>query len=308
MTKKIILSIFLILIFWQFTVFFKAKPILYPPILLPQDTPTPTPTPLDTISFSLLGDLGLGRHITSISRSKNNFNWPFEKVSSFLQQYDFNLANLESPIITNCPEGKTGTFTFCGDDNFLPYLQQNKFIFNLNNNHILNYGKDGLLQTKNYLDQYQIPHFYDNFLEKEVNGIKLGFLGFDFITYPNTDKNIILEKIKKYDSLVDWLIISIHWGNEYLPAPEKWRLELAHQMIDTGADIIHGHHPHVLQSTEYYKEKPIYYSLGNFVFDQNWSTETSIGEIIVLTLNQKEIIKESRHPYTIKFNSQPQLN
>jgi poly-gamma-glutamate synthesis protein (capsule biosynthesis protein) len=314
MTKKIILSLLLFLLFWQISVFFKEKEILSPSILSPDITPIATPTviptsiPLANVSFSLLGDIGLGRYITSTSRSKNNFNWPFQEVSSFLQSYDFNLANLESPVIADCPEGKTGTFTFCGDDKFMPFLKENKFIFNLNNNHILNYGQNGLQQTKNYLSEYQIPHFFDNFLYKEINGIKFGFLGFDFITYPQTDTNLVLEKIKNYNSQVDWLIISIHWGNEYLPSPEKWRLDLAHQMIDAGADIIHGHHPHVLQSIEYYKGKPIYYSLGNFVFDQNWSKKTSIGEIVVVTLNKKEIIKEFRHPYTIKFNSQPQLD
>ena len=275
MIKKIIFSLIIIIFIWQGISFLNPPKIISPSEFIGTiPTILPTPTEKPRINFTLLGDLGLGRHITSTSRNKNNFNWPFEQVSLFLQKYDFNLANLESPIIENCPEGKTGTFTFCGDNRFLPYLSQNKFIFNLNNNHILNYGQSGLIQTKNYLNQYQIPHFYDDLLKKEINGIKLGFLGFDFITYPKIDKNIVLEKIKLYDSQLDWLIVSIHWGNEYLPSPEKWRLDFAHQMIDAGADIIHGHHPHVLQSTEYYKEKPIYYSLGNFIFDQNWSRET----------------------------------
>lgn len=309
MIKKIIFFIIILSISYFSISFLRPKKIISPTKLIgiiPTILPTPTEKP--SINFTLLGDLGLGRHITSTSRNKNNFNWPFEQVSSFLQKYDFNLANLESPIIANCPEGKTGTFTFCGDDRFLPYLEENKFIFNLNNNHILNYGQDGLLQTKKYLSQHQIPYFYDDFLKKEINGINLGFLGFDFITYPQTDKNIVLEKIKQYNNSVDWLIVSIHWGNEYLPSPEKWRLDLARQMIDAGADIIHGHHPHVLQPTEYYKEKPIYYSLGNFIFDQNWSRETSIGEIISLKINKEKIIEEQGHPYTIKFNSQPQLD
>lgn len=265
----------------------------------------PILSPLKTATIGLVGDLGLGRHINSLSRSKNNFNWPFEKISSWLVENDFNLANLESPLIDKCPPNPTGSFTFCGDPKFLPYLRQNKLVLNLNNNHILNFGQDGLAQTKNFL---QTDYFYDNFYQKEINGIKFGFLGFDFITYPKTDKTQIINLIKKHNPDVDYLIISIHWGNEYLPEPETWRINLAHEMIDAGADIIHGHHPHVYQKSEIYNGKNIYYSLGNFIFDQSWSYETSHTNIIRLKLDKNKIIKESVSPVEIRFNSQPVLS
>jgi len=250
-----------------------------------------------------MGDLGLGRHITSTARSKNDFNYSFSGISPWLLSHDFNLANLESPVIKNCPEGKTGTFTFCGDDNFIPILSQYNFIFNLNNNHILNYGLDGLSQTKLLLTD--IPNFYDNFLIKNINGINFGFLGFDFITYPSQDKEKIIEKIKSYDSKVDYLVISIHWGNEYLPKAEQWRINLARLMVDAGADIIHGHHPHVWQDYEVYKDKPIFYSFGNFIFDQSWSYETSHSQIATLTLSKDKVEKIELFPIEIKNNSQP---
>lgn len=272
----------------------------------------PTPTPAKTVTFSLEGDLGLGRYITSTARSKKDFFWSFQNVSPILQSTDFNLANLESPIINNCPQGKTGTFIFCGDSQFLPYLKQNKFIFNLANNHILNYGQDGFSQTKNYLNQNQLDYFYSHnpdteFLKKEINGITFGFLGYDFITHPKLDPNQIITAVKKYDSQVDWLIISLHWGNEYLPKPETWRVDLAHQLVDAGADIIHGHHPHVLQTSEIYQGKPIFYSLGNFIFDQNWSKETSNSEMVILKVTKNEILENIVKPFVIKFNSQPQF-
>ncbi len=273
--------------------------------------PTSTSTPQPTVTFGLMGDLGLGRHITSIARSKNDFSWSFQKVSYFLQQNDFNLANLESPIIKDCPKGETGTFTFCGDTRFLPQLSENKFVLNLANNHIYNYGIDGFSQTKDYLKYSQVDYFYSHqadseFLKKDVNGISFGFLGFDYITNPKLNPEIIINLVKKYDTQVDWLIVSLHWGNEYLPKAEKWRIELAHQLVDSGADIIHGHHPHVLQQKEEYLQKPIYYSLGNFIFDQNWSKETSQSEIINLTVTKTEIVDTQTIPLIIKFNSQPQ--
>jgi len=275
----------------------------------PKPTLTPTPTP--TVTFGLMGDLGLGRHITSIGRSKNNFSWSFQEVSHILKQNDFNLANLESPIITNCPKGEKGTFTFCGDTRFLPQLSENKFILNLANNHIFNYGNDGFSQTKNFLTDYQVDYFYSHqsdseFVKKEVNSIVFGFLGFDYITNPKLNSETIINLIKKYDSQVDWLIVSLHWGNEYLPKPEKWRIELAHRLVDAGADIIHGHHPHVLQQKEEYLQKPIYYSFGNFIFDQDWSPETKKSEIVNLTVTKTKIIDQEIIPLTIEHNSQPQ--
>ena len=175
---------------------------------------------------------------------------------------------------------------------------------NLNNNHILNYGQNGLTQTKDFLSTDYIA---DNFYTKTINGISFGFLGYDFITYPKLDKTQIISQIKKYDPQVDYLIISIHWGNEYLPQAEKWRVDLAHQMVDAGADIIHGHHPHVWQGLEVYKNKPIYYSFGNFVFDQNWSIPTSRSQIARLVVTKNRIIKSDLYPIEIKFSSQPAL-
>ena len=254
----------------------------------------------------------MGRFITATARSKNDFSWSFSGVADLLQSADFNLANLESPIINDCPEGKTGTFTFCGDSRFLPHLKQNKFIFNLANNHIYNYGQDGFRQTQTFLSQNQIGYFHSQTSDSEfyhttINNISFGFLGFDLITYPRFDHQKIIDLVSQYNSQVDWLIVSLHWGNEYLPQAETWRRTLAHQLVDAGADIIHGHHPHVLQEVEIYCDKPIFYSLGNFIFDQNWSQETSLSQLTLLTVTRDEIITTKDYPLIIKFNSRPEL-
>ena len=281
--------------------FQKPLPYLDPVVYFPIQIPTPTEIP-QTVTIGMVGDLGLGRVITATARKKNDFSWSFQQISPWLAQNDFNLANLESPIINNCPLGLTGTFTFCGDPKFIPFLDN--FVLNLNNNHILNYGIDGLNQTRNFLPT---TSFYDNFLTKTVNGITFGFLGYDFITYPQTNTADIIQKIKSVRPDVDYLIIAIHWGNEYLSQPEKWRVELAHQMIDAGADVIHGHHPHVWQGVETYNGKLIFYSFGNFIFDQNWSYATSHSQIAGVTFQKGEPLKYELFPIEIKFNSQPSL-
>lgn len=265
---------------------------------------TPTPKPQSTVTVGLVGDLGLGRYITSISRQKKNFDWPFQEISPWLQKNNFNLANLEGPIIDDCPTGDPYTFIFCADKKFVPYLKQYKFVLNLNNNHIQNFGKKGLTQTQQLLvDDY----FYDNFYTKEINHIKFGFLGYDFVTNPRLDKAKIVDQVKSLSPQVDWLIVSIHWGNEYLPQAEKWRMDFAHSLVDAGADIIHGHHPHVWQNAELYQGKLIYYSFGNFIFDQSWSQPTSSSNMVRLTLSKDSILNEEIFPIKIKFNSQPAL-
>ncbi len=317
--KKILIFIIIIsLVIFFYSKTTKSSPILSPasptslPKIISRIIPTKTPTPIPSVSIGLVGDLGLGRFITATARQKNDFSWSFSGVSSILQQNDFNLANLESPIINDCPEGKTGTFTFCGDPRFLPQLKQNKFILNLANNHMFNYGQNGFNQTKKFLSDQNTGYIYSHnsdseFYQTEINTIKFGILGFDLVSNPNYDHQKILNLISKYNSQVDWLIVSIHWGNEYLPAAENWRVKLAHQMIDSGADIIHGHHPHVLQPSETYQSKLILYSLGNFIFDQNWSVETSTSQIVNLKLTKNEIINQQTIPLKIKSNSRPEV-
>lgn len=315
--KRFFIFYFLVLftslayLFASFT--FSQNNYYSPSSFIPTHPPTAMPTPIP-VTIGLVGDLGLGRHITSTARSKNDFSWSFLGISPWLIQNDFNLANLESPIISQCPLGVTGTFTFCGDERFLPYLSENKFIFSLANNHIFNYGQTGFTQTQDFLNSFSLPFYYSHcqscsteFITKKINNISFGFLGYDFITNPSFDPQIIIDTVKKYDSQVDWLIVSLHWGNEYLPQAEKWRLDLAHQLVDAGADIIHGHHPHVWQGVEDYQGKKIYYSLGNFIFDQSWSWETSHTNIIRLTLSRDSILNEEITPIEIKHNSQPWL-
>jgi gamma-polyglutamate biosynthesis protein CapA len=264
--------------------------------------PTPTLTPPVTVGF--VGDLGLGRYLTTIARNKNDFSWSFREINPWLTANDFTVANLESPIISDCPEGKVGTFTFCGDPKFLPYLKANKFVFNLNNNHILNYGLDGLRQTEQFLNT---DYYYDNFYIKIINGLTFGFLGYDFITHPNLNQSEILSQIKKYNPQVDYLIVSLHWGNEYALKPAPWQIDFAHQLVDAGADVIHGQHSHVYQPLEIYKSKYIFYSLGNFIFDQPWSSETSHSQIARLTFTKDKITHYQLFPLEIKFASQPAL-
>jgi gamma-polyglutamate biosynthesis protein CapA len=254
------------------------------------------------ISLLFLGDLMFDRSIRQFAEKKGN-DFIFGKISDVLRENNLVVTNLEGPITDNIsksvgtkPEEK-GHFIFTFDKSLTGTLfKQNIKLVNLGNNHILNFGIDGLEQTKKYLAESGIEYFGDpkadqNYLIKEIDGIKVGFVG-----YSQFEENSI-EKAKKNIAIIkniaDVVIVYTHWGKEYEKTPSNSIKDIAHVFIDAGADLIIGSHPHVIQNEESYKGKRIYYSLGNFVFDQYFSPETQKGLAVKVRINRnKELIFE----------------
>lgn len=253
----------------------------------------------------LTGDVMLGRSVMKISLSKNDPSYPFEKVSDILKKADIVFGNLENPIVLNCPFSDSG-LKFCADPKMVDGLRYaNINIVNLGNNHAKNYGEDGLKQTENLLSDAGIGYVgTDNLVIKEVNGTKFGFLGFDFVDDKPNDLNYQLIKGSK--EKVDILIIMIHWGVEYTSDPTDTQKLIANDLVSSGADVVVGSHPHVIQSIDYINGKPVFYSLGNFVFDQPWSEETKKGLAIRLTYNGKKLSKIEKLPVYMKNIAQPE--
>ncbi len=286
---------------------------------------SPTPAPVETVRVGLVGDLALGRMVTIKAREKKDFSYFLKEMEGWLSSNDINIGNLEGPIISNCPSVREG-MTFCGDKNFLDSLSKGRMVFSLANNHILNYGSSGFWETVGELGKKEIPWFYSHrlpvdklggredeemesgeFLLWEKNGIRVGMLGWDLSGGHWYQEEDILKKVEEYGKDVDWLIVNLHWGGEYKEEPEEWRVELGHRLIESGVDIIQGHHPHVVQKTEEYENGLIFYSLGNFVFDQMWSEETRIGKVIELELSKDEILRKEEKRIKIYDYSQPRL-
>jgi poly-gamma-glutamate synthesis protein (capsule biosynthesis protein) len=107
----------------------------------------------------------------------------------------------------------------------------------------------------------------------EKNNRKIGLLGASMV-YGALDENRLLDEVKKLADSTDLVVAQMHWGIEYQHEPAKNQIALAHKLIEAGAGIVIGHHPHVVGGIEIYKNKPIFYSLGNFVFDQYFSLDT----------------------------------
>lgn len=259
-----------------------------------------------TILFT--GDIMLGRSVMGEAIDRNDYLYPFRNVQSFLSDADITFGNLENAVIKNCPRQYKGSFSFCTTSEIAKGLQESGVdVVTLANNHSYNFGVDGFEETKKNLGDIGIKSVgYNNLEIIEKNNIKFGFLGFDFVTSQiNLNSNIDL--VKTSDPQVDVLIVSPHWGEEYKDTANKFQQETAIKMIEAGADIIIGHHPHWVQNYEEINGKPVYYSLGNFIFDQAWSEETKKGLLVKITFEEKDIVKkEEIKTYTPKIG-QPVL-
>lgn len=256
-----------------------------------QTIPTPTPVPTSNkITLAAVGDINLGREVNYQIIQRGNPNFPFEKIKNIISSADIAISNLEGPVIENCPIVRTG-FRFCGQPENVQGLTFAGFdAMNLANNHINNYGLAGFKQTVRALQTNNINYFFDDKIwYKKIGQTKLAFMGFDdTVTEVNSEK--LTAKIEKAKEQVDIVVVNFHWGEEYKTKPKSRQKELAKLAIDAGADLIIGHHPHVIQPLEYYKTKPVFYSLGNFVFDQMWSEATKTGAIGLITIENKKVV------------------
>lgn len=248
----------------------------------------------------------LGRTIMTKSLDLGNPNYPFEKVSDELNEADIVFINLENPIVSNCPRSFEG-FKFCADPAMAEGLVTAGIdVVNLANNHSRNYGESGLSETVEILGEKEIlTTGLGKLVVKESRGIKYGFLGFDFLS--KTPKENDYELVAKSVDKVDVLIVGVHWGAEYRSEPAEIQKQWAKELVEAGADIVVGHGPHWVQGAEYINEKPVYYSLGNFVFDQMWSEETKKGLIMKLVFRDGKLIREEKLPTYMSSWAQPEF-
>lgn len=256
-----------------------------------------------------VGDIMLDRGVEYLM-NKNGNNYSFEQVKPWFDQADLVVANLEGPIVKDPPYNGSTSLSFAFKPETVDVLNYaNIRMVSLANNHVLNMGKNGYEQTKNFLQKGEIEYIgqpskckYDDFGFYD----DLIFIGFNKTYSQCTDNDVVKIITRAQKDYPDKLIVaSIHWGQEYKLINSEAQQSLAHQMIDAGVDLIIGHHPHVVQNIEYYKNKLIFYSLGNFVFDQYFSKNTQ--EALAVSLKVKEgNLEYMLHPVQSSF-SQPYL-
>lgn len=268
----------------------------------------------DSITILATGDVMLGRYVNAVTVKSNDFTLPFQKTADLLNSADITIINFEGTLIKNCPIVPDKTLIFCGDPNHTEGLNfAGVDIVNLANNHAYNYGANGLTQTIKFLENSGIKTTGLNSpTYLKANNKKIAFLGFNQVPpFPEelglASEENVRSQVSNAKQNADLVVVSFHWGNEYTETVTEIQKSLARTAIDNGADLVIGHHPHWTQKTEIYKNKLILYSLGNFIFDQDWSEKTQLGEVAKVTFKDNKISNYQLIPIKIEKNFQPKV-
>ncbi|HCC06227.1 TPA: hypothetical protein DEP94_02635 [Candidatus Nomurabacteria bacterium] len=301
------------------TLYYKNFPKIYTnnfPFLLKEKVEKP-------VTILAFGDMMLDRNVR-LKIKANNTSYPFENIESFLSGHDIVVANLEG-VFTNFPSVTAGVidgplqFTF--DPKIIATLKQFNFtLFSVANNHSLNFGRNELDKSNKLLEKEGMSWFGDpsnknlNSFTTTVRGEKITFIGYHEFAYQGFD--LILNEIKLAKDNKSFVIVYPHWGEEYNKSMTKSQINMAHKFIDAGADVILGSHPHVIEPIEIYNGKAIFYSLGNFIFDQYSSGPTTEGLSVGVSITKDEVkyniypidIKKAQASLMSKINSDLVLN
>ena len=250
------------------------------------------------VSILHFGDMMLGRSVKE-RIDENGYDYLFEELAGeegrFFSGTDIVGANLEGPFVEYRREtSKSIAFSF--DPLLIPMLQKYNFsLFSQANNHSLDMGREGFSESKKYLEEGRFDYYGeqysiddDSMIIKSIGNKKVAFIG---VNDTNTPINLTRAKelIKKAETRADFTVMNIHWGAEYKLLSNERQRYLAHEFVDAGVDVVIGHHPHVVQEMEVYRGKPIFYSLGNFIFDQYFSEETQQGLGVGLVLSESGV-------------------
>lgn len=274
-----------------------------------------------------VGDIMLSRAIGKAMNTNSNWNFPFLKIAELLKSADITFANLEGPISNNGT--KVGSiYSFRADPKTIEGLLYSGFdVVSIANNHIWDYGGEAFKDTLKILKENNISSVgggstYDEAhtpIIKEVNGIKIAYLGYtnllptflgskgDKLSVAFPEESQMVLDIQKAKASADIVVVSFHWGEEYKTHHNAFQEKLAHKAIDAGANLIIGHHPHVAQDMEKYKDGYIAYSLGNFVFDQNFSEDTRSGLLLKVTIKNKTIDQVISQKVNFNSSFQPYI-
>lgn len=296
--KLIVFSVIGLLLFFVFGLFYYSQNevaapsaedvILSVDVDLPQEKSTPTPA-----TILVFGDMMLDRKVRE-QINANGPGYPFALIKDFLQGNDVVVANAEGPFTDNNSVTlgrKDAPLVFTFDLDILPVLKNLGFtVLGQANNHTLNFGLAGFRQSTSSIETAGLNWFGDPLNIEvepyiaEIRGEKVAFIGHNEFAYQGLEK--VLQTIRDTKKDAAFIVVYPHWGEEYKLDFNVAQQKTAHAFIDAGADVVLGAHPHVIQPIETYNNKMIFYSLGNFIFDQAANAPTGRGLAIKISLNR----------------------
>lgn len=240
-------------------------------------TPEPKMDPV-SLTLSVVGDCTLGTdeyfdYDTSLNAYYENYGADYfmANVKSIFSKDDLTIANFEGTL-TESTEREDKQFAFKAPASYANILTAGSIeAVNTANNHSHDYGEESFNDTLKALDTANILHFgYDETAVTEVKGVKVGLVGiYELNDHLGREEQLKQNIAKVKQDGAQLIVVIFHWGNEKEEVPDENQKTLGHLAIDEGADLVCGHHPHVLQGIEEYKGKNIVYSLGNFCFGGN---------------------------------------
>jgi len=269
-----------------------------------------------TVRLIACGDTGPVRTLESIV-IRIGSSYILGEIKNVLASADIVFANLECTFSNRgVPLNRVPVFRI-KPEAFSVIPDANIKVVSVANNHMFDYGPDAFQDTLGLLKQHDISCFGGGLRKEgasrplilELNGLKFGFLGFrdceshwydhNSVYTEQMDPATMMQRVNLLRPKVDWLVLSLHFGWEYQFYPSPQDVKLCRKLIDEGADIILGHHPHYPQGLERYKDGIISYSLGNFIWDQNFVGHTSSSFLLELELSKTQIISARIVPFKL---------
>lgn len=281
-----------------------------------------SPFAIGSNSFSIVavGDIQIGRHV--MAKYPSGFDLP-DITPSIFKKSEIVFGNLESCLSDSKKPQVKKRYTFKASTSSAHLLDELGFnVLSIANNHCMDFGITAVAETRKALLKNNIKALGAGKSLREArepiilttNGNRIGFLAFtadsakaDFMsksyqgTAPLVSK-LIMEDVKALRPVVDVLIVSLHWGIEGVLIPNDKQIELGHELIEAGVNLVIGHHPHVLQSIEWYQDGVIAYSLGNFIFDQTERLLAHSTESVALRISflNKKISEVAVYPLVLR--------
>lgn len=272
-----------------------------------------------SVSLLFSGDVTLADHFEAV------IGKDYQKVFAQMEEYrqaDLAMVNLENPLTRSTLAMPNKQFNFKAEPEAVKVLTSGGVdVVTIANNHSMDYQAEGLKETMEVLDKAGIQHIgAGNHLTEarrpdifDVKGQRIAYLAYYGEEYgaeadkpgvSSIQEARIAEDIRAIRDQVDWIVVNFHWGQELAEHPADWQVQLGRFTIDQGADLIVGHHPHVLQGAEVYRNRPIVYSLGNFIFGGNSRTDYDTAVLKVALKDKK--MKVEFLPVEVK-GYQPQV-
>ena len=280
-------------------------------------------------TIQAVGDIMMDRGVEAqLKRLGVDYNFSFDLIREDLLNADLVFANLEGSISdVGIDTGKAYSFRF--EPAVANALSDAGIdIVSLANNHMMDWGRESICETTKHLDSVGIKYVgagCDSDQAERPMVLKLGNTNIAFLAYTEFyvgahatqdragmseyDMEKITQRITELQQNpdIDIILVSMHWGEEYKHRATGNQVDNGRQLIDAGADVVIGHHPHVDQEIERYGQGWIIYSLGNFIFDQDWSTETMQGLLAEIQIQNKRVYDIVPKTIQLNNNYQPEI-